>query len=78
MPASTRRPTTPSRSPQTATGIAFTPIVGVYQNNQITTSAGISATYAATAKISTFASARYYRAHQLNLVVATGTRRHRT
>jgi hypothetical protein len=57
----------------TATGIAFTPVVGVFQNNQITTSAGISASYAATAKISTFASARYYRAHQLNLVVATGT-----
>ena len=58
---------------QTATGIAFTPVVGVFQNNQITTSAGISAAYAATAKISAFASARYNRAHQLNLVVATGT-----
>ena len=58
---------------QTATGIAFTPVVGVFQNNQITTSAGISASYAATAKISTFASARYYRAHQLNLIFATGT-----
>ena len=58
---------------QTATGIAFTPVVGVYQNNQITTSAGISAGYAATAKISAFASARYHRAHQLNLAVATGT-----
>ena len=58
---------------QTATGIAFTPVVGVFQNNQITTSAGISASYAATAKIATFASARYYRAHQLNLVAATGT-----
>ncbi len=57
---------------QTATGIAFTPVVGVFQNNQITTSAGVSASYAATAKISAFASARYYRAHQLNLVVATG------
>ena len=57
---------------QTATGIAFTPIVGVFQNNTITTSAGISAAYAATAKISTFASARYYRAHQLNLVFASG------
>ena len=57
---------------QTATGIAFTPVVGVFQNNQITTSAGVSASYAATAKISAFISARYYRAHQLNLVVATG------
>ena len=57
---------------QTATGIAFTPVVGVFQNNQVTTSAGVSASYAATAKISTFASARYYRAKQLNLVVATG------
>ena len=56
----------------TATGIAFTPVVGVFQNNQITASAGISATYAATAKISTFASARYYRAHQINLIAGGG------
>jgi len=56
----------------TATGIAFTPVVGVFQNNQITASAGISANYAATAKISTFASARYYRAHQINLIAGGG------
>jgi hypothetical protein len=56
----------------TATGIAFTPVVGVFQNNQITASAGISANYAATAKISTFASARYYRAHQINVVAGGG------
>jgi len=58
---------------QTPTGIALTPVVAVYQNNQLTTSAGIGANYAATAKISTFASARYQRSNQLNVFIAAGT-----
>jgi len=58
---------------QTPTGIALTPVVAVYQNNQLTTSAGVGASYAATAKISTFASARYQRSNQLNVLIAPGT-----
>jgi len=58
---------------ETANGIAFTPVVGVYQNNQLVSSAGISAAYAATAKISGFASARYQRSHQVNVFLAPGT-----
>ena len=58
---------------ETANGIAFTPVVGVYQNNQLVSSAGISATWAATAKISAFASARYQRSHQVNVILAPGT-----
>ncbi|HSC63343.1 MAG TPA: hypothetical protein VLD35_06910 [Caldimonas sp.] len=58
---------------ETANGIAFTPVVGVYQNNQLVSSAGISATWAATAKISAFASARWQRSHQVNVFVAPGT-----
>ena len=46
----------------TATGIALTPVVGLYQNNQLTTSAGIGISYAATAKINATLSARYVRA----------------
>ncbi len=46
----------------TATGIAFTPIVGLYENNQITTSAGVAISYAATAKIGATLAARYVRA----------------
>jgi hypothetical protein len=58
---------------ETANGIAFTPVVGVYQNNQLVSSAGISATWAATAKISAFASARYQRSSQVNVLLAPGT-----
>jgi len=58
---------------QTANGIALTPVVAVYQNNQLTTSAGVSASYAATAKIAAFASARYQRAEHLNVFTAPGT-----
>lgn len=46
----------------TSTGFTLTPVVGLYENNQITTSAGITVGYAATAKINTTASARYQRA----------------
>jgi len=58
---------------QTPTGIALTPVVGVYQNNQLSTSAGIGVNYAATAKIAAFASARYQRSKQLNVFIAAGT-----
>jgi len=56
---------------QTGNGLLLTPVVGLYQNNQITTSAGVSLMYAATAKISTTANARYIRAHLSNVDVAT-------
>ena len=58
---------------ETANGIAFTPVVGVYQNNQLVSSAGISANWAATGKISAFASARYQRSYQVNVILAPGT-----
>lgn len=51
----------------TATGIALTPVVGLYQNNQVTNSAGIGVSYAATAKISATANARYQRARLTNV-----------
>jgi hypothetical protein len=44
------------------TGIVLTPVTGLYQNNQVTTSAGLSVNYAATAKISANAGVRYARA----------------
>lgn len=55
----------------TATGIALTPVVGLYQNNQITNSLGLGASYAATAKISASANARYQRARLSNVNAAT-------
>lgn len=45
----------------TPTGIAFTPVVGLYENNQISTSAGLGVSYAATAKIGTTLGLRYVR-----------------
>jgi len=56
---------------ETPTGPVLTPVVGLYQNNQITTSAGATVIYAATAKISANANARYIRAHLSNVDVAT-------
>ncbi len=53
-------------------GLVLTPVVGLYENNQVTNSAGVSIGYAATAKISANASARYLRA-RLTVVNATGT-----
>lgn len=46
----------------TTTGIALTPVIGLYENNQLTTSAGIGVNYAATAKIGASLGARYVRA----------------
>jgi hypothetical protein len=57
----------------TATGIAFTPVVGLYENNQVTTSAGIGVSYAATAKINTNASLRYARARLTSINAPTPT-----
>lgn len=53
-----------SSTPQ---GLVLVPVVGLYQNNQITTSANVGLTYAATAKISANANARYMRAHLTNV-----------
>jgi Putative beta-barrel porin 2 len=46
----------------TSTGIALTPIVGVYNNNSLTDSAGLGVNYSATAKITATGNARYLRA----------------
>jgi Putative beta-barrel porin 2 len=46
----------------TATGVVLTPIVGAYNNNSITDSAGLGINYGATAKIAATANARYLRA----------------
>jgi hypothetical protein len=42
--------------------LTFTPITGQYENNRVTDSLGLSASHATTAKISTWANARYSRA----------------
>jgi hypothetical protein len=57
----------------TSTGIALTPVVGLYENNQITTSAGLGLSYAATAKINATASARYQRARLTNVNAPTAS-----
>jgi hypothetical protein len=46
----------------TNSGIALTPVLGVYSNNQITDSAGLGVNYLATAKITATANLRYLRA----------------
>jgi hypothetical protein len=56
---------------QTTTGVFLTPVVGLYQNNEVTTSAGATVNYAATAKISATANARYIRARLTNGDVTT-------
>ncbi|HEX2542209.1 MAG TPA: hypothetical protein VHM00_14130 [Caldimonas sp.] len=55
---------------QTGTGPILTPVTGQYQNNQITNSLALGATYAATAKVSANAGLRYSRA---KLASASGT-----
>lgn len=47
----------------------LTPVSGLYENNQVTNSLGVNATYAATAKISATAGVRYARARLITTVV---------
>ena len=47
---------------QSGTGLTLTPVAVVYQNNRVTDSAGLGASYAATAKINAGAAVRYTRA----------------
>jgi hypothetical protein len=49
--------------------LTLTPVTGIYQNNRVTDSAGISLTHLTTAKTSLFASARYSR----GAVISSGT-----
>jgi hypothetical protein len=55
---------------QTGTGVTLTPVSALYENNRVTNSVGLGVTYAATAKISANAHARYARA---NLVSPAGS-----
>ncbi len=54
-------------------GIVLTPVTGLYENNRVTNSVGVGADYAATAKISATASARYSRARLSTVDSATAS-----
>ena len=51
----------------------LTPVTGLYENNRVTNSVGVGADYAATAKISATASARYSRARLSTVDSATAS-----
>jgi hypothetical protein len=55
---------------QSGTGLTLTPVSVVYQNNRVTDSVGLAASYAATAKINTSAGLRYTRARLAGAVQA--------
>ena len=55
---------------QSGTGLTLTPVSVFYQNNRVTDSIGLSANYAATAKINTSAGLRYTRARLAGAVQA--------
>lgn len=59
---------------QTGTTLSYGPISGLYENNRVTNSVGLGATYLATAKISANAGVRYSRARLVttSLVQAQG------
>lgn len=59
---------------QTGTGLTLTPVAAPYENNRVTDSLGLGATYAATAKIGASARLRYTRARLVSAAGApTGT-----
>lgn len=57
---------------QVGTGVVLTPVSALYENNRVTNSVGLGATYDATAKISANAHLRYTRA-RLASAIAAGT-----
>ena len=58
---------------QAGTGVVLTPVTALYENNRVTNSVGLGATYDATAKISANAHLRYTRARLAAAVTAGAT-----
>jgi hypothetical protein len=59
---------------QVGTGVTLTPVSALYENNRVTTSFSLGATYEVTAKIGADAKLRYSRAHLVSAAgVAAGT-----
>jgi hypothetical protein len=64
---------------QSGTGVTVTPVSALYENNRVTDTVGLGATYAATAKISASAQLRYSRAAFISGAAATaGANTHST
>ena len=57
---------------QSGTGVVLTPVAALYENNRLTTSVALGASYEATAKISASARLRYTRAHLVSPTTVGG------